>query len=44
MLLDNSVYQQVYVEDCEVYCNPIEISTTFEENELILFIANSIEQ
>ena len=43
MLLDISVSQQ-YIEDCEVCCNPISVSTTFEDGELILFTAESIEQ
>ncbi|MFO7720153.1 MAG: CPXCG motif-containing cysteine-rich protein [Gillisia sp.] len=44
MLLDASVTTQTYIEDCEVCCNPIEIYVRFEENELIEFSANSIEQ
>lgn len=44
MLLDSSIRQQTYIEDCEVCCNPIEISPAFENNELISFIAQSIEQ
>ncbi|MDX5338400.1 MAG: CPXCG motif-containing cysteine-rich protein [Cyclobacteriaceae bacterium] len=44
MLLDPSVPQQKYIEDCEVCCNPIELSFEFEEGELVYFEANSIEQ
>ncbi len=44
MLLDSSVQQQTYIEDCEVCCNPIEVSPAFEHGELIGFNANSIEQ
>ncbi|MGB3145124.1 MAG: CPXCG motif-containing cysteine-rich protein [Maribacter sp.] len=44
MLLDPSVRKQTYVEDCEVCCNPIELTPQFEENELIAFEAQSIEQ
>lgn len=44
MLLDPSVRRQTYVEDCEVCCNPIEISPFFEDNELTGFEAQSIEQ
>lgn len=44
MLLDPSVQKQVYVEDCEVCCNPIEVHTTFEEEELISFEAVNIDQ
>jgi len=44
MLLDSSVSQQTYVEDCEICCNPIEIKVTFENNELQYFEGNDIEQ
>ena len=44
MLLDNSVSSQVYIEDCEVCCNPIEVKIIFEENQLASFEYNSIEQ
>ncbi|AYN69100.1 CPXCG motif-containing cysteine-rich protein [Euzebyella marina] len=44
MLLDSSVTEQQYVEDCEVCCNPIEIFSVFESNELVAFEANSLEQ
>jgi len=44
MLLDPSITQQTYVEDCEVCCNPIELTPRFEDNELISFEAHSIEQ
>ncbi len=44
MLLDLSVAKQRYIEDCEVCCNPIEVSFTVESGELIEFSAVSIEQ
>ncbi len=44
MILDQSVYQQTYIEDCEVCCNPIEITPIFEEGALASFNAQSIEQ
>ena len=44
MLLDTSVSKQTYVEDCEVCCNPIQITPVFEEAELINFEAISIDQ
>ncbi|MFK8060241.1 MAG: CPXCG motif-containing cysteine-rich protein [Polaribacter sp.] len=44
MILDASVHQQTYIEDCEVCCNPIEVTPTFEERELISFRSESIEQ
>lgn len=43
MLLDHSV-SQTYIEDCEVCCNPIEVSVQFEAQELTSFSAQSIEQ
>ena len=44
MLMDTSVSNQRYIEDCEVCCNPIEIESQFESNALISFQAISIEQ
>ena len=45
MLLDPSIQQQNYVEDCEICCNPIEISSKFNiSNELESFHANNLEQ
>lgn len=44
MLMDPSVTQQTYVEDCEVCCNPIEICPQFEHQELVGFEARDIEQ
>ena len=44
MLLDNSIVNQRYIEDCEVCCNPIQVSLNFLNSELIDFQANSIEQ
>ncbi|WP_299889545.1 CPXCG motif-containing cysteine-rich protein [uncultured Lacinutrix sp.] len=44
MLLDTSVDKQTYVEDCEVCCNPIQITTNFESYKLISFDVVNIEQ
>lgn len=44
MLLDTSIAQNIYIEDCEVCCRPIQIRSTFNGQELIAFSANSIEQ
>ena len=44
MLLDSSVSKQTYVEDCEVCCNPIQITPQFEVTELVGFDAINIEQ
>jgi hypothetical protein len=39
MLLDPSVGEQTYVEDCEVCCSPIEVSYTVEEEQIVRFQA-----
>lgn len=44
MLLDPSVANQKYIEDCEVCCNPIEITARFEEGELVSFQAEPLGQ
>lgn len=44
MLLDSSVREQTYVEDCEVCCNPIQIKPHFEDLQLVGFEALNIEQ
>ncbi len=44
MLLDASVAKQMYVEDCEVCCNPIEITPHFEALELISLEIRNLEQ
>lgn len=43
VLLDASVRQQRYVEDCEVCCNPIELSYRIEEGALSIFHAAALE-
>ncbi|MBL8150572.1 MAG: CPXCG motif-containing cysteine-rich protein [Blastocatellia bacterium] len=43
MLIDLSVCQQTYVEDCEVCCNPIEISySTDQEGQILSFDTNQL--
>ena len=39
MVLDLSVRRQTYVEDCEVCCNPIEITYAVEDGALSSFDA-----
>lgn len=43
MVLDLSVRRQCYVEDCEVCCNPIEISYSVQDEELVSFEARKLE-
>ena len=44
MLIDSSQNSQNYIEDCEICCNPIQISVSCENNELLSFQAENIEQ
>jgi len=44
MLLDTSVANQTYVEDCEVCCNPIELQVQFNNEELMHFEAAILGQ
>ncbi|MEM7381005.1 MAG: CPXCG motif-containing cysteine-rich protein [Bacteroidota bacterium] len=44
MLLDPSIGKQTYIEDCEICCNPIEISPEFINGELSGLEVSSIEQ
>lgn len=37
MLLDASISEQTYVEDCEVCCQPVEIYVCFREQKLVQF-------
>ena len=43
-MIDSSVNNQTFIEDCEVCCNPIEISYASNGDEIISFSADSIEQ
>jgi len=44
ILLDPSISDQVYVEDCEVCCNPLMLHPRFEAHKLTAFEVRSIEQ
>ncbi|NOR28482.1 MAG: CPXCG motif-containing cysteine-rich protein [Lutibacter sp.] len=44
MLFDSSVNNQIYIEDCEICCNPIEINPIFRGSELISLTIKNIEQ
>jgi transcription elongation factor Elf1 len=41
MLLDPSVEEQTYIEDCEVCCRPVEIYFRIEDEEVVEFSASS---
>jgi len=43
MILDLSVRQQTYVEDCEVCCNPIEVHYVVDDEGSIDFNARVLE-
>jgi hypothetical protein len=43
MVLDLSVHRPTYVEDCEVCCNPLEISYTVEDDAIVDFEAKTLE-
>ena len=43
VVLDLSVPEQTYVEDCEVCCQPIEVSYQAEEEEIVDFEARALE-
>lgn len=44
MLMDPSIAKQTYIEDCEICCNPIEVTPQFNNNELVSFDAIAIGQ
>jgi hypothetical protein len=43
MVLDLSVPEQTYVEDCEVCCQPIEVSYAIEDDAVTGFEARVLE-
>lgn len=43
MIVDLSVRKQTYVEDCEVCCNPIEVTCEVEDDEISGFNAKKLE-
>jgi hypothetical protein len=43
-LIDSSIINQNFIEDCEVCCNPLEFLIVIENNELFSFTVQSIEQ
>ncbi len=44
MLIDVSQTTQWYIEDCEICCNPIQISVQTENQNILSFQADNIEQ
>jgi hypothetical protein len=43
MVLDTSVKGQTYVEDCEVCCNPIEVTYAVQDGAVTDFEARVVE-
>jgi hypothetical protein len=43
MVLDLSVGGQIYIEDCEVCCKPIQIRFQVEDGEVVSFDAATLE-
>jgi transcription elongation factor Elf1 len=44
MLIDMSINNQSYIEDCEICCNPIQLTVQVRNSEITDFQAESIEQ
>jgi transcription elongation factor Elf1 len=42
MVLDTSVTDQTYVEDCEVCCKPIEIHYAVDDDSVVAFEARAL--
>ena len=42
MVLDMSVTDQTYVEDCEVCCKPIEVHYVVDEDSIVDFEARTV--
>lgn len=43
-LLDKSIEKELIIEDCEVCCNPIEVSVVLHHGELQSFNLKNVEQ
>tara|TARA_B100000401_G_scaffold266237_1_gene181297 strand:- start:16 stop:198 length:183 start_codon:yes stop_codon:yes gene_type:complete len=43
-MVDPSVKNQNFIEDCEVCCNPIDFQIIIENNEVIFFQPEKIDQ
>lgn len=44
MLLDLSISEQTYIEDCEICCRPIKLNYTASDLELEDFSAENLEE
>ena len=41
--MDSSIDNQSFIEDCEICCNPINIAYGFENQDLVYFNAQNLE-
>ena len=44
MLIDTSQSNQSYIEDCEICCNPIQLTVSIQDQNIVAFHSESIEQ
>lgn len=44
VMLDPSIARQTYVEDCQICCNPVEVTVTFNDGVLVQFDATELGQ
>ena len=43
-MIDPSIEKQNFIEDCEVCCNPIDFKISVENNEVVSFSSEQIDQ
>ena len=43
-IIDSSVGEQIFIEDCEVCCNPLEFNLSVENNFIESFSVDSLDQ
>ena len=43
-IIDPSVKEQCFIEDCEVCCNPLEFNFRVENNVIEIFSVDSLDQ
>jgi transcription elongation factor Elf1 len=43
-IIDPSIEEQRFIEDCEVCCNPLEFNLRVENNVIEIFSVDSLEQ
>ena len=43
-IIDSSIEEQCFIEDCEVCCNPLEFNLRVENNIIEIFSVDSLDQ